>query len=202
MEVLIKNTKLVINMMNKISIKKLENTPSNKILTILTGISAILTIIIFILMRPVEAALKDASPYGVMELEFAWTVDKMNSILTTWEKANSSLISQEIFVTLIDYGFLLTYSTFLACLTLLISRKLLSDQAQLVGFYVTLIPFIAAFFDALENLNLIIMLSSPFNFPSFSPFLASLFALLKFSLLILTICFWLLGVIWWILKRK
>ncbi len=189
-------------MMNEISIKKLENTPSNKILAILTGISAILTIIIFILMRPVEAALKDASPYGVMELEFAWTVDKMNLILTTWEQANSSLISQEMFVILIDYGFLLTYSTFLACLTLLISRKLLSDQAQLVGFYVTLIPFIAAFFDALENLNLIIMLSSPSNFPSFSPFLASLFALLKFSLLILTICFWVLGAIWWILKRK
>ena len=84
--------------MNKILIRKLENTPSNKILIILTGISAILTIIIFILMRPVEAALKDASPYGVMELEFAWTVDKMNLILTTWEQANSSLISQEIFV--------------------------------------------------------------------------------------------------------
>ncbi len=189
-------------MMNKISIKKLENIPSNKILTILTAISSILTIIIYILMSPVEVALKDASPYGVMELEFAWTVDKINLILTTWEQANSSLISQEIFVTLIDYVFLLAYSTFLACITLLISRKLLSDQTQLVGFYVTLIPFIAAFFDAIENLNLIIMLSSPSNFPGFSPFLASLFALLKFSLIFLTIFFWVLGVIWWILKRK
>jgi hypothetical protein len=181
-------------------IVKLEETPSQKILYISTGISAVLTIIIFVLMRPVETALKSLSPYGVMELEFAWTVEKINTIFTTWEQADSSLISQELFVTLIDYGFLLAYSTFFACITLLISRKLLSGRIQLVGFYMTIFSFIAAVFDAIENINLILMLSSPSSFPSFSPLLASVFALLKFSLLILVICFWIISAAWLVKK--
>ncbi|MHA1969957.1 MAG: hypothetical protein ACW964_19455, partial [Candidatus Hodarchaeales archaeon] len=182
-------------------IKKLETTPSHKVLIVLTGVSTVLTIIIFMMMRPVEAALKAASPYGVMELEFAWTVDKMNLILTTWEQADSSFISQEIFVTLLDYGFLIAYSTLFACITLLISRKLLYDRIQLAGYYLTFASFIAALFDGLENLNLIMMLSSPSNFPNFSPFLASTFALFKFSLLILIICFWIVCTVWVIIKR-
>lgn len=182
-------------------ILKLEETPSQKILYSITGISTILTVLIFVLMRPVETALKAASPYGVMELEFAWTVDKVDVIFTAWKQANSNLISQELFVILIDYGFLIAYSIFFASITLLISRKIISGRIQLIGFYMTFLPFIAAVFDAIENINMIFMLSAPSNFPSFSPLLASIFALLKFSLLILVICFWILSIGWLIWKR-
>ncbi len=182
-------------------ILNLEDTPSQRTLYFITGISAIFTFIIFVLMRPVETALKSASPYGVMELEFAWTVDKINIIFTAWEQADSGLISQELFVTLVDYGFLFAYSILFACITLLISRKILSGRIQLVGYYMTFLPFIAAVFDAIENVNLILMLSSPSKFPSFSPLLASIFALLKFSLLIIVIIFWIISV-GWLLKKS
>ncbi|UCG03269.1 MAG: hypothetical protein JSW11_04610 [Candidatus Heimdallarchaeota archaeon] len=185
--------------MNNPLIRKLETSPSQKIVIILTGLAAIASVIIFLLMRPVEAALKAASPYGVMELEFAWTMEQIEQIFGTWTE---ELITQELTVTYIDYGFLLAYSTFLAGITLLIVRKLLSGQIQLVGLYMTIVPFIAALFDAIENLNLILMLSSPSNFPTFSPFLASFFATLKFGLLILVLVFWIISLVWFLYQRS
>ncbi|MFX1283734.1 MAG: hypothetical protein ACFFB5_08765 [Promethearchaeota archaeon] len=179
-------------------IQNLKETPSHYVIIVLTILSAIASIIIWMLMRPTEAALKAASPYGVMELEFAWTVEKINQIFSAW---SDELIIQELNVTLMDYGFLMAYSIFLACVTLLISRKLLSGQIQLVGLYMTLIPFVAAVFDSIENLNLILMLSSPLNFPLFSPLLASIFASLKFGLIIIVIVFWIVSTVWFLYQK-
>ena len=179
-------------------IKKLEKSPPQNIIIILTGISAITSIIIWMLMRPTEEALKTTSPYGVMELEFAWAVEKINQIFDTW---TDELIIQELNVTLMDYVFLAAYSIFLACITLLLSRKLLFGRIQLVGLYVTSIPFVAGLFDTLENINLILMLSSPTNFPPFSPLLASIFASLKFGLIIIVFIFWIVSVSWFLYQR-
>ena len=184
--------------MDNTFIRKLETYPPQYIAILLTGVAAIASIVIFLLMRPVEAALKAASPYGVMELEFAWTEEQMNRIFESW---SNDLINQELSATYLDYGFLIVYSTFLAGITLLIVRKILSGQIQLIGLYMTVVPFIAALFDAIENLNLILMLSSPSNFPTFSPFLASLFATLKFGFLILVIIFWIISAVWFLYQR-
>lgn len=181
------------------AIVKLRETPSQTKLNHATGISAILTILIYTMMQPVEATLKGVSPYGVLELEFAWTAGKIGAIFDTWGPA---LISQELIVTFIDYGFLIAYSFLFACITLQISRKLLSGRIQLIGFCLTIIPFIAAFFDAIENIHLIMMLSSPSSFSSFSPFFASLFALSKFSLLIVVILFWVLSGGWFVISQR
>ncbi|UCG90019.1 MAG: hypothetical protein JSU57_06030 [Candidatus Heimdallarchaeota archaeon] len=179
-------------------IQNLEETPSQNIVIIFALLSAVASIIIWMLMRPTEAALKAVSPYGVMELEFAWTAEKINQIFNTW---TDDLVAQELNVTLVDFGFLVAYSIFLASVTLLISRKLLSGQIQLIGLYMTLIPFVAALFDALENFNLILMLSSPTNFPPFSPLLASIFASLKFGLIIIVVIFWIVSILWFIYQR-
>lgn len=181
------------------TIVKLRETPSQTKLNHATGISAILTILIYTMMQPVETTLKGVSPYGVLELEFAWTAGKISTIFDTW---GSALISQELFVTFIDYGFLIAYSSLFACITLQISRKLLSGRIQLIGFCLTIIPFIAAFFDAIENIHLILMLSSPSSFSSFSPFFASLFALSKFSLFIVVIMFWVLSGGWFVISQR
>jgi hypothetical protein len=174
-------------------IKKLEKTPPHNIVILLTGISAIATVIIYILMRPIET-----SSYGILDLEFAWTIDRINTIFDAW---GSKLINQELKNTLVDYGFLATYSTFFAGVTLLLTRKLLSGQIQLIGFYMTLTSFVAAIFDAIENLNLILMLTSPNNFPSFAPPLASICATVKFGLLILLILFWIISILWVLYHR-
>ncbi len=179
-------------------IRKLEKNPSQNVVIITIVIAAVATIVVWLLMRPVEEALKVASPYGVMELEFAWTVAKIDQIFQAW---GPELIAQELYVTLVDYVFLIVYSSFFAGVTLLLTRRLLSGRIQLVGFYMTLVSFVAALFDAIENLNLILMLTSPTSFPAFSPFLTSIFATLKFGLLIVIIIFWIGIAIWHLFQR-
>jgi hypothetical protein len=176
--------------MSKTAFSRLETTPSQRDLFLITGISGILSIVIFLLMRPVETALKQASAFGVIELEFAWTVEQINVIFDAW---GPELINQELLITFIDYGFLIAYSFFLASLSLLITRKVKNQKIQLVGYYMVIASFSAATFDAIENFNLILMLSSPKDFPNFSPVLASICATLKFGLIILIILYWIVS---------
>ncbi|MHA1541820.1 MAG: hypothetical protein ACTSQH_02455 [Candidatus Hodarchaeales archaeon] len=179
-------------------INNLSVFPRDKALYITTIISLIFTTVIFLLMRPVEAELKSLTPYGVMELEFAWTVTQIDSILTAW---GNSLISKEIGVTLLDFGFLVFYSTTMAGVTIILTRKIFQETLNTWGYTIAMVPFLAAIFDVIENVNLLLMLTSPSSFPTFSPFLASICAMIKFSLLGLTAIFWLVGCVHTLLKR-
>jgi hypothetical protein len=182
-------------------LRKFKEIPPNWTVILLTGVAAVATVIIFLMMRPTEEALKAASSYGVMELEFAWTIEQVDIILSTWAAADRDLITQELNVTLLDYVFLVAYSTFFAGIALLTTRRLLTERIETFGLYMTLAPFVAALFDAMENVNLLLMLSSPSNYPPFSPFLTSFVATLKFGLLILTTVFLIGGVVLWIYQR-
>ncbi|MFX0066550.1 MAG: hypothetical protein ACFFC7_30705 [Candidatus Hermodarchaeota archaeon] len=174
-------------------IRKLEVTPPQNIVILFTGIAAISTLIIYILMLPTEI-----SSYNVFDLEFAWTDTRVHTIFDAW---GPDLITQELNRTILDYGFLIAYSTFFAGLTLILTRKLLFGKIQLVGFYLVIASYIAATFDAIENLNLFLMLSSPNDFPSFAPLLASICATIKFGILIIIIFFWILSILWVISKK-
>jgi hypothetical protein len=179
--------------------RKLRDFPRDKTLFIATMISLIFSVIIFLLMRPVEAELKSLTPYGVMELEFAWTITQIDNILTTW---GDSLISKEIGVTLLDFGFLVFYSTTMAAITIILTRKVFQETLNNWGYIIALVPFLAAFFDVIENVNLLLMLTSPSSFPDFSPFVASICALIKFSLLGLVAIFWLIGCVHTLFNRR
>ena len=150
-------------------------------------------------MGPVEAELKSLTPYGVMELEFAWTVTQIDEILTVW---GNSLILKELGVTFLDFGFLIFYSTTLAGVTLILTRRVFHGTMNDWGYRITLVPFLAAFFDVIENINIIFILTSPSSFPSFAPLVVSVCATIKFSLLIVTIIFWVLGLVITLLKRN
>ena len=149
-------------------------------------------------MQPVENELMSSTGFGVMELEFAWTVEQIETIFAAW---GESLIAKELGVTIIDTIFLVAYSVALAGVTLLLTRKFFVEPLDTWGYYFTFVPFLAAFFDIVENINLILMLNSPSAFPEFSPFLASVCAMIKFGLLGLTIIFWIIGIIHYLLKR-
>ena len=181
-----------------LDIRKLHTSPRNKIVGLVTLLAAVLCIIVTLLMRPVENELMSNTGYGVLELEFAWTVEQIGVIFNAWDE---TLIAKELGVTIIDMIFLVAYSVALAGVTLLLTRKVFVEPLDTWGYYFTFVPFLAAFFDFIENINLILMLNSPNNFPEFSPFLASVCALIKFGLLGLTIIFWIIGIIHYLLKR-
>ena len=180
-------------------IDKMRKFPRDKTIYFATMISLVLTAIIFLLMRPVETELKSLTPYGVMELEFAWTMAQIDKILTAW---GSSLILKELGVTFLDFGFLVFYSIALAGVTLILTRKVFNETMSNWGYRITLVPFLAAIFDVIENINIIFMLTSPSSFPTFAPLVTSICATIKFSLLVGTVIFWLVGCIHILLKRK
>lgn len=149
-------------------------------------------------MRPVETELTSQSEYGVLELEFAWTIDQIETIFTAW---GDELITKELGVTFLDFGFLIFYSLTLSGITLILTRRGTFGTLTNWGYFLTIIPIIAALFDGIENINLVLMLTSPSNFPSFAPFIASISAVIKFSLIILTILFWIIGFAFAYLRR-
>ncbi len=180
------------------NIGKLIESPRNKVVGLSTCIAAVLSIIVYLLMGPVETELTSTTGFGVMELEFAWTIAQIEIIFAAW---GESLIVKELGVTLLDMIFLVAYSVTLAGVTLLLTREVFLEPIKNWGYYFTLIPFLAAIFDFVENINLILMLNSPTAFPEFAPFLASVCATIKFGLLIATIVFWIVGLIHYLIKR-
>lgn len=170
-------------MMNKIN-QQLENYPSERLTLFLLSLSGLFSIITWLFMREVTKI--NITKFNILSLEFAWSIEQMNIILNTW---GSEIIQTELNGVLIDFGFLIGYSVFLSCITLLVSRKFLQNRLQRLGFDVVFLPLLAALFDAIENANLVLILMSPSNYPIISPFIASFFAILKFALIIITILF-------------
>lgn len=179
-------------MASKIS-QRLENYPSQRVTPFLLGLSGIFSIITWLFMR--EVTKTNISEFNILSLEFAWSTKQMNVILNTW---GSEIIQAELNGVLIDFGFLIGYSVFLSSITLLMSRKFLPNRLQRFGFNLVLLPPLAALFDAIENVNLLLILMSPTNYPNISPFIASLFALLKFALIIIVILFNIVIIVWYI----
>ncbi|MHA2108007.1 MAG: hypothetical protein ACXABU_05530 [Candidatus Hodarchaeales archaeon] len=179
-------------------IQKMKDYSETKIIAVVTTLAIIFTAIVFFLMRPIEQELTTQSVYGVIDLEFAWNVLQMEQILASW---GDDLIAMEINAVLLDFGFLIVYSLSLAGITLLITQSGILRSWTNLGYYFTVIPFIAAAFDVIENINLLLILSSPSSFPTFAPFVASVCASFKFGLIIATALFWLLGVSSYVIRR-
>ena len=104
-------------------------------------------------MAPIEAELKGATGYGVIEFEFAWTSEQVNKIFKAWGSEGKK---KEVFVTYVDFIFILCYSLFMAGCILLVTRKL-EGKTQKMGLYFTVMPFIAGIFDVIENIFLLLI---------------------------------------------
>ena len=179
-------------------LQELKDYSETKILALITIISIVLTIIFYLLMRPIESELTAQTLFGVIDLEFAWNAEQIDNIFTAW---GDELISKEINAVILDFGFLMVYSLSLAGITLILTKSGVSKSWTTYGYYFALFPFFAAGFDAIENINLLLMLSSPSSFPSFAPLVASICATIKFGLIIATILFWVIGLVYSAIKR-
>jgi len=180
------------------NLEKLKEFPRNKILILITIVAFIIGILISqLIMAPIEAELKGSTGYGVIEFEFAWTSEQVNKIFNAWGSEGKK---KEVFVTYIDFIFILCYSLFMAGCILLVTRKL-EGKTQKMGLYFTIMPFIAGIFDVIENIFLLLMLTNETFVWSLSPFIASLCATIKFSLLFLAIIFFIVALIIVIIKK-
>jgi len=179
-------------------LEKLIEFPKNKAVILITLIAFILALLISqFIMAPIEAELKGSTGYGVIEFEFAWTSEQINTIFKAWGSEGKK---KEAFVTYVDFLFIPCYSLFMAGCILLVTRNL-EGKLQEIGLYMTILPFIAGIFDVIENISLLLMLTYDAFIWSLSPFIASLCATIKFSLIFIAIIFFIAALIIVIIKK-
>ncbi len=105
-----------------------------------------------------------------MDYEFAWTQERAKEILSVWGVQGRN---KELLGIYWDFLFIIGYVFLAFGLIVLILRKSVG-KIQKLGIYFTLVPFLIGFFDIIENINLLVMLSAPTSFTAFTPFIASI----------------------------
>ncbi len=182
----------------KTKLDKLKEKPKNRNLLIAITISFVIFGILQVLIfPPIEIYLRSLSDIygltnlGVLELEFAWTEARVNSIFSVWEAEG---IFQEIIVTILDFIYLTCYSILISGLILLVARRL-HDKLQKTELKLVFIPILAGIFDIVENCLLLMMLGSNQAINFLFPLITSICALIKFTLVFVGIISFLIGIV-------
>ena len=171
----------------------LKEKPKTQNLIIYTLICMIIFVIIQVyLFQPTEVYLRSLSDIhgltnlGVLDLEFAWTAERIDLIFSIW---NAEGISRQIIVTIIDFFYIFCYCVILIGLILLVARKL-HDRFQKIEIMMILFPIMAGVFDVIENIFLLIMLGANQSLMPAFPLITSISATIKFILIYVSVgCF-------------
>lgn len=164
--------------------KPLNIKLSNKNILLVSGI---LTLILFFVLRVFDAPLHtEEAPGGIVSFELAKTIDKTELILLSWD--SNAKISAGLSLG-IDFLFLISYSIFIATSCLLVAYKYKDIKPIIykIGITLAYLQFVAALFDAIENVALIKLLLGSQN--AIYPSIAFYFATMKFLLIILAIVY-------------
>lgn len=176
-------------------LEKLKEFPKNLYVLIIT----IIGFLIFILTTTLVFASINQMvppPYGILDFEFAWVPEQVLIIFASWGPSGMAAETLAIYW---DFLYIVGYGSFIFGAILLVTRRL-EGRLQKIGLWMTLAPILAGIFDIIENINLLVMLDAAPTFSSFVPFLASLMALIKFSVLILGIAFFFVALVIAIIK--
>ena len=174
---------------------RFKESPKDKFVIIIALIGLGIVLLTYLLVFiPIEAAVPT---YGILDYEFAWTPDRVQLILLTWGDEGIHLQSLALYW---DFLFIVGYVSLALGLILLVLRRS-EGKVQTIGLYFTIAPFLTGILDIIENINLLIMLSTPISISAINPFIASLSALLKFSCLFGAIAYFIGAIIIVVINR-
>lgn len=129
------------------------------------------------------------SPNGIVSFELAKDISNSVQIINTWDTNARSVAGLSLGF---DFLFLIIYASFIAWLIYLINDRLFIKSKNIFLKKVSiLLPFIAAFFDVLENIALVKLLLGDLR--QMWSTMAYYFAIIKFGLLIVAISYILIG---------
>ncbi len=148
------------------------------------------TLGLFLLFQPLNRPLMTAAaPSGVISLQLAWTPEKAQSMLASWD-ANARLFAA--FGLGFDYLFMLIYGLALSLGTLLAAGRHPGRFARL-GAWAGWGALLAALCDALENLG---QFHELFNGRVELAALVGALASVKFALIVFALMYGLIGWLW------
>ncbi|MFX1274023.1 MAG: hypothetical protein ACFFBP_08415 [Promethearchaeota archaeon] len=103
---------------------------------------------------------------------------------------------------ILDFGFMISYGSLIFYFALSICRKFDTDSIwRKMGYIVALLGIISACCDAIENIFILAMLIDPVGFPDIWAIVHSIFALIKYILLLSSILWIIIGYITSKLKK-
>jgi hypothetical protein len=141
-----------------------------------------------------RTSLKPLSTRDIVKFEVAKTLPKAQDILTEWKQAGQIEKAQDSIRA--DYVFILLYTAgFITCV-LLLSRLSKHELLLRMGRFITFLLPVAAVCDVIENIAMTRTLSG--HVTSFNVTLAYDMAVAKFSIIILTIIFLFICLLFWI----
>lgn len=150
-----------------------------------------LTLILFAVFRVLDAPLRtSAAPKGIVSFEFAWSPGVSVEIVNSWSEYARLMAA---FGLGLDYLFMPIYALTLSLGILLAAGRHPGAFARL-GAWMGWAALAAPLFDAVENYGLLHSLLSQLF--SLWPFVASVCAAVKFSLLLIGLAYALIGWLW------
>jgi hypothetical protein len=149
-------------------------------------ISAIAAVVLLAAMEPANERMHDTGGPGILQFELTGGQDRAEEIKAEWGEKGRDAARESLWI---DFGFLLAYGTFLT-LALAATRDLAGERGWRrlanVGFVVVWFGALAASFDLLENVCLLLTLDGD---AGAFPLLATVFATCKFLLLLAAIAY-------------
>ncbi len=164
--------------------------------------SGILTVLLFIALSAADKPLRTGvAENGIVSFELAGNLTQAQAVLNSW---NEKAKIYAAFSLGIDFLFLFAYSFFLAFSILKIVEIFSSGANKNIfvrtGVFLAGLMFIAALFDAAENVCLINLLFGSLN--EILPTLAFYFASLKFFIVALGILYIIISLIFLLFNKK
>jgi hypothetical protein len=175
----------------------LSNWPTPKKTKILMIISIILLVIIYPLLMYFFSI--SEYPVSFLESQLSFSGTKIKSHYATMSDNGINLY---IIANILDYGFMLSYGLLIFTLALLLARKFEKSSIWMIsGFIMALFGIVAACCDGIENLFILLMANDPIGFPNFWAIIHSIFALIKYILMIIAISWIIIATISRLIKR-
>ncbi|MHA1823080.1 MAG: hypothetical protein ACTSXM_04350 [Promethearchaeota archaeon] len=170
---------------------KLKEVPKNLYLIMMFVGGVILFLAINTLVFQDFSTSSLFATYGILDFEFAWTVEQIELIFTAWGSTGMTLQEAGVYW---DFIYIMGYVSFAFGGILLVTRKV-SGNFQKIGLYVSFIVILSGLFDVIENIFLLIMLQNPSTIPTFAPPIAAIMATIKFSCLAIALIYFVIGLI-------
>ncbi|MHA1748206.1 MAG: hypothetical protein ACTSYF_06130 [Promethearchaeota archaeon] len=170
---------------------KLKEVPKNLYLIMMFVGGVILFLAINTLVFQAFSTSSLFATYGILDFEFAWTVEQIELIFTAWGSTGMTLQEAGVYW---DFIYIMGYVSFAFGGILLVTRKV-SGNFQKIGLYVSFIVILSGLFDVIENIFLLIMLQNPSTIPTFAPPIAAIMATIKFSCLAIALIYFVIGLI-------
>lgn len=153
-------------------------------------VAAVASLALLLAMAPADQRMQDSGGPGIVPFELTGGQERADEIMAEWGEGGREAARESLWI---DFGFMIAYGTFLT-LALAATRDLSRtrgwDRMERFGAAIVSFGALAAGFDALENICLLLTLDGA---GSAFPLLATGFATLKFACLLVAIAYLLTG---------